>query len=167
VRGEFVVSTQGLEGGGIYAESRRMREGETLCLDLLPDLDEEALCQRLNRPRGKASMANFLRKTLKLDPVKQALLMEFARPLPKDLAPVLKALPIKHAGPRPMDQAISTAGGIRLEALDKGLMLTAKPGVFAAGEMLDWEAPTGGYLLTACLATGRWAGQNAAHFCGV
>lgn len=167
VRGEFVVSEQGLEGGGIYAVSRRMREGETLYLDLLPDLDEEALRQRLNRPRGKASMANFLRKTLKLDPVKQALLMEFARPLPKDLAPVLKALPIKHAGPRPMDQAISTAGGIRLEALDKGLMLTAKPGVFAAGEMLDWEAPTGGYLLTACLATGRWAGQNAAHFCGV
>ncbi|GAA6164593.1 TIGR03862 family flavoprotein [Pelagimonas sp. KU-00592-HH] len=167
VRGEFVVSEQGLEGGGIYAVSRRMREGETLYLDLLPDLDEEALRQRLNRPRGKASMANFLRKTLKLDPVKQALLMEFARPLPKDLAPVLKALPIKHAGPRPMDQAISTAGGIRLEALDKGLMLSAKPGVFAAGEMLDWEAPTGGYLLTACLATGRWAGQNAAHFSGV
>lgn len=167
VRGEFVVSEQGLEGGGIYAVSRRMREGETLYLDLLPDLDEEALRQRLNRPRGKASMANFLRKTLKLDPVKQALLMEFARPLPKDLAPVLKALPIRHAGPRPMDQAISTAGGIRLEALDKGLMLAAKPGVFAAGEMLDWEAPTGGYLLTACLATGRWAGQNAARFCGV
>ncbi|MCP9480926.1 TIGR03862 family flavoprotein [Shimia sp. CNT1-13L.2] len=167
VRGEFVVSEQGLEGGGIYAVSRRMREGETLFLDLFPDLDEEALRQRLNRPRGKASMANFLRKTLKLDPVKQALLMEFARPLPTDLAPVLKALPIRHAGPRPMDQAISTAGGIRLEALDKGLMLTAKPGVFAAGEMLDWEAPTGGYLLTACLATGRWAGQNAAHFCGV
>ena len=167
VRGEFVVSEQGLEGGGIYAVSRRMREGETLYVDLLPDLDEEALRQRLNRPRGKASMANFLRKTLKLDPVKQALLMEFARPLPKDLAPLLKALPIRHAGPRPMDQAISTAGGIRLDALDKGLMLTAKPGVFAAGEMLDWEAPTGGYLLTACLATGKWAGQNAARFCRV
>lgn len=167
VRGEFVVSEQGLEGGGIYAVSRRMREGETLFLDLFPDLDEEALRQRLNRPRGKASMANFLRKTLKLDPVKQALLMEFARPLPTDLAPVLKALPISHAGPRPMDQAISTAGGIRLEALDAGLMVSAKPGVFAAGEMLDWEAPTGGYLLTACLATGRWAGQSAARFCGV
>lgn len=164
LRAEFVVSEQGLEGGGIYAVSRRMREGHDLTLDLLPGLGEAEIRKRLSRPRGKASLTNHLRKVLKLDPVKQALLMEFARPLPDDLAPVLKALPIRHAGPRPMDQAISTAGGIRLDGLDTGLMLRERPGVFAAGEMLDWEAPTGGYLLTACLATGRWAGQHAAAF---
>ncbi|SHJ97383.1 hypothetical protein SAMN05444000_11656 [Shimia gijangensis] len=164
VRGEFVISQTGLEGGGIYAVSRPMREGHDLTLDLLPDLSEDEIRKRLAKPRGKASLSNHLRKALRLDPVKQALLMEYARPLPADLAPVLKALPIRHDGPRPMDQAISTAGGIRLEALDKGLMLQHRPGVFAAGEMLDWEAPTGGYLLTACLATGRWAGQYAAEF---
>ena len=164
VRAEFVVSAQGLEGGGIYAVSRRMREGHGLTLDLLPDLSVDEIRKRLAKPRGKASLANHLRKALKLDPVKQALLMEFGRPLPEDLVPLLKVLPIRHAGPRPMDQAISTAGGIRLDALDDGLMLKDRPGVFAAGEMLDWEAPTGGYLLTACLATGRWAGQRAAAF---
>lgn len=164
VRGEFIVSKHGVEGGGIYAVSRQMREGEPLFVDLLPDLSEADIRTRLSRPRGKASLGNHLRKTLRLDPVKQALLMEFARPLPEDLAPVLKGLAISHQGPRPMDEAISTAGGIRFEALDEGLMLRDLPGVFAAGEMLDWEAPTGGYLLTACLATGLWAGQNAARF---
>lgn len=164
VRGEFIVSKHGVEGGGIYAVSRQMREGEPLFVDLFPDLSEADIRARLSRPRGKASLGNHLRKTLRLDPVKQALLMEFARPLPEDLAPVLKGLAISHQGPRPMDEAISTAGGIRFEALDEGFMLRDLPGVFAAGEMLDWEAPTGGYLLTACLATGLWAGQNAARF---
>ena len=164
VRGEFIVSSQGVEGGGIYAVSREMRAGAPLFVDLLPDLPEEEIRARLARPRGKASLGNHLRKVLKLDPVKQALLMEFARPLPDDLAPCLKALPLRHQGPRPMDEAISTAGGIRFDALDEGLMLRDLPGVFAAGEMLDWEAPTGGYLLTACLATGLWAGQHAARF---
>jgi predicted flavoprotein YhiN len=110
-------------------------------------------------------MANFMRKTLKLDVAKIALLQEMARPLPQDakaLAKLLKALRIAHAGLRPMDQAISTAGGVRFDAVDDTLMLRARPGVFVAGEMLDWEAPTGGYLISACLATGRWAGQNAA-----
>ena len=161
-RGEVVISERGIEGGGIYALSKVLREGAPLVLDLLPDLDVETVRQRLTRPRGKDSLKNHLRKTLKLDPVKQALLMEFARPLPDDLAPRLKALPIAHQGPRPMDEAISTAGGLRFDALDKGLMLRARPGTFAAGEMLDWEAPTGGYLLTACLATGLWAGRHAA-----
>ncbi|EDM70436.1 HI0933-like protein, partial [Roseobacter sp. AzwK-3b] len=86
----------------------------------------------------------------------------FGRPLPADLAPRLKALPIRHNGPRPIDEAISTAGGLRFDALDAGLMLLSRPGTFAAGEMLDWEAPTGGYLLTGCLATGHWAGRAAA-----
>jgi uncharacterized flavoprotein (TIGR03862 family) len=164
VRGEFVISDVGVEGGGIYAVSRALREGAGLQVDLMPDLSLEEVRKRLAKPRGKASLSNHLRKTLKLDPVKQALLLEFARPLPDDVAQVVKALPMRLVGPRPMDQAISTAGGIALDALDAGLMLKDRPRVFAAGEMLDWEAPTGGYLLTACLATGRWAGLSAARW---
>lgn len=164
LRAEFVISERGLEGGGIYAVSRPMREGATLTLDLLPDMSVDDIRTRLSRPKGKMSRANFLRKALKLAPEKQALLMEFGQPLPEDLAPLIKALPVTHTGPRPMDEAISTAGGLRLDALDNTLMLKDHPGTFAAGEMLDWEAPTGGYLLTACLATGRWAGLGATNW---
>ncbi len=160
-RGEIVISKDGLEGGGIYEVSRTMREGHTLYLDLMPDLEEPAIRERLARPKGKASLGNHLRKALKLTPEKQALLMELGRPLPSDPAAVIKALPVKHNGPNAMDQAISTAGGLRFDALDADLMLVSRPGTFAAGEMLDWEAPTGGYLITACLATGLWAGRAA------
>ena len=162
--GEFVVSERGLEGSAIYAVSRALREGAPLVLDLLPDLTEAEIRARLARRRAKDSLSNSLRKLLNLPPVKLALVMECARPLPEDLAPVLKALPVRHRGPRPLDEAISTAGGLRFAALDEGLMLCDRPGVFAAGEMLDWEAPTGGYLLTGCLATGRWAGRCAARY---
>ena len=164
-RGEFVVSARGLEGGGIYAVSRAMREGAPLLLDLLPDLRADEVAARLSRSRGKDSLANFLRKTLRLGGVRLALLQEFGRPLPDDgpaLAQLIKALPVIHDGPRPMDEAISTAGGVTRAAVDAGLMLRAIPGTFVAGEMLDWEAPTGGYLITACLATGQWAGKHAA-----
>ncbi len=164
LRAEFVISQRGLEGGGIYAVSRPMRDGATLTLDLLPDMSVDDIRARLSRPKGKMSRANFLRKALKLSPEKQALLMEFGQPLPEDLAPLIKALPVVHAGPRPMDEAISTAGGLRFDAVDASLMLKNRPGIFAAGEMLDWEAPTGGYLLTACLATGRWAGLGATNW---
>lgn len=163
-RGEIVLSAKGIEGGGLYALSRPLREGAALTIDLRPDLSLEALRKRLSRPRGKASLSNHLRKTLRLAPVEQALLNECARPLPDDLAPLIKALPVPLKAPRPMDEAISTAGGLRFDALDEDLMLTSRPGTFAAGEMLDWEAPTGGYLLTACLATGLWAGRAAARF---
>ena len=166
-RGEALLSHRGLEGGGIYSVSRGLREGHDLEIDLLPDLTAETIQSRLQRPQGKASMANVLRKTLKLDPIKAALLNEMARPVSKEpalLAALLKSLPVKHNGLRPMDEAISTAGGIDWEALDNALMLKAMPGVFVAGEMLDWEAPTGGYLISACLATGRWAGSQAAAF---
>ena len=163
-RGEIVISGAGLEGGGLYPLSRALRAGAPLAIDLAPDLPEAEVRARLARPRGRASMANHLRKTLGLSPAKQALLMEFARPLPPDPAPLIKALPVRHLGPAPLDQAISTAGGLRFDALDDALMLPARPGTFAAGEMLDWEAPTGGYLLTACLATGLWAGRAAARF---
>lgn len=166
-RGEAVISARGLEGGGIYAISRDLRQGASLTLDLKPDMSADQLATRLARPRGKTSWSNHLRKTTGLDPAKLALLQECARPLPKGpeaLAALIKALPVPHQGLRPIDEAISTAGGIALDALDDTLMLRAMPGVFAAGEMLDWEAPTGGYLLTACLATGRWAGQHAAQY---
>jgi hypothetical protein len=167
VRGEATISERGLEGGGVYAVFRAVRDGAPLCLDLAPDLDAGQLTARLARPRGKASLANHLRKVLRLDAARIALLNEFARPLPSDpaaLARILKALPVRHAGPRPMAEAISTAGGVRFAALTPDLMLRACPGVFCAGEMLDWEAPTGGYLLTACLATGLWAGRAAAGY---
>ena len=164
IKAEAVISERGLEGGGIYAISRAVREGADLKIDLLPDMSEDQVRTRLAKPRGKASLTNHLRKALRLDPVKQAILMEFVRPLPDDLAPFFKAVPIKHAGPRPLDEAISTAGGVPFDALDDGLMLKSAPGVFCVGEMLDWEAPTGGYLITGCLATGRWAGQAAARW---
>ena len=164
-RGEYVISERGLEGGGIYAVSRALRDGAALAIDLAPDLAVEEAAHRLSRPRGKSSLANHLRKALGLAPAKRALLMEFGRPLPDDpaaLARLIKALPVAHDGPRPMDEAISTAGGVRADSVDPGLMLHALPGVFVAGEMLDWEAPTGGYLLTGCFATGLWAGRHAA-----
>ena len=164
VRGEFVISESGIEGGGVYAVSKALREGSKLLLDLVPDLTLDAVRTRLDKPRSKASLSNYLRKTLKLDAVKQALLMEFGRPLPDDLATLVKSLPVKLKGPKSMDQAISTAGGLHFDALDDALMVRNRPGVFAAGEMLDWEAPTGGYLLTGCLATGRWVGLSAAKW---
>ncbi len=166
-RGEATLSLRGLEGGGLYPLTPALREGQGLHLDLIPDLSRDEVRQRLARPRGKTSWANHLRKVLKLPAVKLALLQEFARPLPQDpeaLASLLKHLPIRHAGLRPMDEAISTAGGVKREAMDEGLMLAALPGTFCAGEMLDWEAPTGGYLLTACFATGRWAGRAAVRY---
>lgn len=162
-RGEFVVSARGLEGGGIYAVSRELRDGAALRLDLLPDLTEAQLTARLAQGKAKDSAANRLRK-LGLSPVAVALVQEFARPLPEGaaLAQRLKALPVPLAGPRPLDEAISVAGGITRASLTEALELRALPGAFACGEMLDWEAPTGGYLLTACLASGRWAGRAAA-----
>lgn len=162
-RGEFVVSARGLEGGGIYAVSKDLREGAGLVLDLLPDQTAEAVAARLGRGRAGESVSNRLRKA-GLAPVAVALVQEWGRPLPEGaaLAALIKALPVPLAGPRPLDEAISVAGGITQAALTEGLELRALPGVFASGEMLDWEAPTGGYLLTGCLATGRWAGRAAA-----
>ena len=165
-RGEFVLSKRGIEGGGVYTIAAEVREGSPLRLDLLPDLSEAQIAERLTKPRGKASLGNWLRKALKLDPVKLALLNEWGRPLPADpgaLAALLKRLPVPHRGPRPLAEAISSAGGITRASLTDDLERRALPGCFAAGEMLDWEAPTGGYLLTACFATGRHAGRAAAR----
>ena len=161
--GEFVISSRGIEGGGIYTISVAVRDGAPLIIDLLPSLTVEDIRQKLSR-KGKESLSNVLRKTFRLDPVKIALLNEFGRPFPDDLANLLKSLPIPHDGPRPMDEAISVAGGLRFDALDNGLMMRDRAGVFCVGEMLDWEAPTGGYLITGCLATGRHAALAAIDY---
>ncbi|MBL4807542.1 MAG: TIGR03862 family flavoprotein [Rhodobacteraceae bacterium] len=172
-RGEFVISRTGVEGGAIYTLSRHLREamtdkGVTLIVDLFPDVPLDTLRNRISRPRGKASLANHLRKSIGLKGAKMALFNEFAPARgvssPKRLADILKALPMQLQGPRPIDEAISTAGGVKQAALNDGLMLKSRAGVFCAGEMLDWEAPTGGYLLTTCLATGRHAGLAAVKY---
>lgn len=159
-RGEFVISAKGLEGGGIYAVSRDLREGAELVLDLAPDLAETVLAARLAAMKPGETLANRLRK-LGLSAVAVGLVMEFGR----DLTPLqaVKALPVRLGPPRPLDEAISVAGGVRFSALTADLELRALPRTFVCGEMLDWEAPTGGYLLTGCLATGRWAGRAAAR----
>ena len=175
VRGEAVVTGDGLEGGAVYALSAPLRDaiardgGATLAIDLRPDMDTAALAGKLAAPRGKQSLSNVLRKAVKLPPVGTALLHEATtargRPLSslraEELAALIKAVPVRLTGVQPVASAISTAGGIRFDALDAHFMLKAMPGVFAAGEMLDWEAPTGGYLLQACFATGIAAAEGA------
>ncbi|MGH1415644.1 MAG: TIGR03862 family flavoprotein [Pelagimonas sp.] len=166
-RGEAVISARGLEGGGIYPLSPALRDGADLRIDLFPDQNVEALTKKLSKPRGKQSQSNFLRKALRLPPQAMSLISEVQRPLPQDpaqIATLLKDLTVPHQGLRPLDEAISTVGGVPFDALTPDLMLRDKPGVFCAGEMIDWDAPTGGYLLTACLATGRWAGKRAAKY---
>ena len=170
--GEFVVTANGVEGGIIYAISAHTRdviteEGTaTLRLDLAPDRSLQQLTEDLSRPRGKRTVATHLKRCAGIAGVKAGLLREA---MPKEiladpirLAAAIKSLPLTLIAPRPMQEAISTAGGVSYEALDTRLMLRSIPGVFCAGEMLDWEAPTGGYLLTGCLATGRLAGAAAA-----
>lgn len=172
VRGEALITEHGIEGGAVYALSPRLRDaiaahGEALVnIDLRPDIGLEPLTARLSRPRGKQSAATFLRKTAGLEPVAVALLRE-AGALPGDAAPLaalIKNLPLRLTGARPIERAISSAGGVRFSELDEALMLKRMPGVFIAGEMIDWEAPTGGYLLQACLATGAAAGRGAAQW---
>jgi len=173
-RGECIVAGYGIEGSAVYALSAELRDQllengtATLTLDLTPDRDLAALTAILSRPRKGMSLSNVLRKLLKFPAVKAALLHECvpdaAQLSPAQLAAALKALPLILTGLRPLDEAISSAGGVRFESLDEHLMLTTMPGVFCAGEMLDWEAPTGGYLLTACFATGYRAGQGVLHW---
>jgi uncharacterized flavoprotein (TIGR03862 family) len=166
VRGEAVVTAEGIEGGAIYALSAGLRDAlpATLTVDLKPDVAEAALAARLAAMRPGLSLATRLRR-LGLAPVAAGLLRESAGgPLPREpaaLAARIRAARLVLADTAGMARAISTAGGLGFAGLDDRLMLTAAPGLFAAGEMLDWEAPTGGYLLQACLATGRAAGAGA------
>ncbi len=168
-KGEFVATASGVEGSLVYAFSADLRDaiardGEaTFHLDLLPDRSAEKVLAEVQYPRGSRSLSSHLKSRLHLDGIKAGLLHEA---LTKEqmhdsvqLAATIKALPVRVCAARPIDEAISSAGGVQWDAMDADLMLTARPGVFCAGEMLDWEAPTGGYLLTACIASGRRAGQ--------
>ncbi len=169
-KGEFVLTATGIEGSLVYALSAPIRNtinrdgAATVLLDLLPDRTLTQIASALARPRGSQSMAKHLHRQLKLDGVKAALLRELTDATtfqaPQALAAAIKALPIRLVRPRPLDEAISSAGGVPFEELDEDLMLRRLPGVFCAGEMLDWEAPTGGYLLTACFASGRAAAEG-------
>lgn len=173
-RGEFVVTATGIEGSLVYAASALLRDAidhtgsATLHLDLLPNFTPERVLAEVSHPRGSRSLSSHLKSRLNLNALQLALLHEV---LPKEtmlntvqLAHALKHLPITLGAARPIDEAISTAGGITLESLDQHLMARAMPGLFAAGEMLDWEAPTGGYLLSACLASGRVAAQGVIRY---
>jgi len=170
-QGECLITTHGIEGGLIYAFSAALRDAiardgsATLHLDLLPDWSPEKVRKEVQHPRGARSLASHLQSRLGLKGVKASLLREVlsAEQMhdPALLAQTIKALPLKLIAPRPLAEAISTAGGVRFDALDEHLMLKQMPGVFCAGEMLDWEAPTGGYLLSACFASGLTAGNGA------
>ncbi len=174
VRGEAIVTRTGIEGGAVYALSAELREAvigsgqATLNIALRPDLETDDLIARLSQPKGKQSFSNFLRKASHLSPVAIGLLQEAAKTAglslaslpPADLARLINAVPIQLTGTAPIARAISTAGGISFDELDSDFMIRRLPGVFAAGEMLDWEAPTGGYLLQASFATGAAAGRG-------
>ena len=164
-RGECMITETGLEGSLIYACSALLcdeieTQGQaTIQLDLAPDWSQKRLTERLSSPRGSRSISEHLRRMVGIKGVKAGLLWEY---IPKEifvdpmaLAAAIKHLPIPLISPRPLDEAISSAGGVDFDALDENLMIRSLPGVFCAGEMLDWEAPTGGYLLTACFSTGR------------
>ena len=178
VRGEAMITRDGLEGGAVYALSSPIRDailkhGETtVTIDLLPDVALAKLGERLSAARGKQSLSNFLRKATHLSPAALSLVREgalikgltLAALNGKDIASLIKSVPVKLNGVQPIATAISTAGGIRFSELDEGFMLKRYPGIFAAGEMLDWEAPTGGYLLQATFATGVAAARGAIEF---
>lgn len=169
-QGEFIVTKEGVEGSLIYAASALLRDEieargrAVMRLDLAPDRSYEWLVERLSRSRGSRTMASHLEKATGIKSVKAGLLREFVSKEDfsdaGELASCIKSLPVPLIAPRPLDEAISTAGGVTFESLDEQLMIRSVPGVFCAGEMLDWEAPTGGYLLTACFSSGYTAGQG-------
>ena len=173
-KGEFVATATEIKGSLVYAVSALLRDeieahgSATFFLDLLPDHSPEHVLVQVRHPRGSRSLSSHLKSRLGIDGVKMGILHEqlskeqMADPVV--LAHAIKAVPVTVVGTRPLDESISTAGGVDFEGLDAHLMLRAQPGVFCAGEMLDWEAPTGGYLLTACLSTGVRAGRGAAQW---
>ncbi|UOQ81624.1 MULTISPECIES: TIGR03862 family flavoprotein [Hymenobacter] len=174
VRGEVMLTEYGLEGTPVYALTPAIREAlghqvpATVLLNLKPDLTPEALRQRLSQRRSGTSWASFLQNTLRLGPPIPTLLREAGPPVvpttPEELGHLLTHLPISITGLRPLEEAISTAGGVAWEELNSYLMLVRRPGTFVAGEMLDWEAPTGGYLLQGCFSTGAWVANGVIHW---
>lgn len=174
IAGDLVVTKTGLEGGALYALSKPLREelshgsGATVMLDLKPGSDAPALLETLSGPRGKMSLSNFLRKKLRFSPLQTALLYEFAAKAdmadPERLGKMIKALPVPLVAMNGIERAISSAGGVKFSNLDDTLMIKNLPGQFVAGEMLDWEAPTGGYLLQGCFATGAVAADGIANY---
>ena len=176
-KGEFVATATGIEGSLIYAASALLRDeiaahgSATLLLDLLPDRSAEQVLAAVKHPRGARSLSSHLKSRLGLEGIKAGVLHEAlsreAMQDPAQLAATIKAVPLKLVATRPIDEAISTAGGVRFDALDGQLMASAVPGVFVAGEMLDWEAPTGGYLLTAAMSSGAAAARGAIQQLGV
>lgn len=176
IRGEAIVTADGIEGGAVYALSSKLRDAierqgsATLELDLRPDLSLEALANRLSAPRKGQSASTFLRKAGNLNPLGIAILRESGAPLPAEpdaLARLIKGVPLTLTGSKPLERAISSAGGVPFGELDEHLMLRTMPGIFVAGEMLDWEAPTGGYLLQATFATGIAAARGALAHVGI
>lgn len=173
-QGEIMITASGIEGGLIYALSAVLRDtiakngNVQIYLDLLPDKEEQKIVNEISHPRGSRSMSSHLQSRLGIKGVKAGLLRELAGAEvyadPKRLGAAVKRLPLTLVAPRPLNEAISSAGGITFEALDEQLMIRNLPGVFCAGEMLDWEAPTGGYLLTACFASGKAAGHGALNW---
>lgn len=168
-RGELLIKKWGIEGGLIYSFSRSIREylnefhKATFYIDLAPDRDAKTVLKALSRPRGSHSLSRHLQDILGNDALKRALLFEVAGRKPETISKVakfLKALPVVITSTRSIEEAISSAGGVSFDSLEPNLMLKALPGIFVAGEMIDWEAPTGGYLLTACLATGRYTAKS-------
>jgi len=170
-QGELMITAGGIEGGLIYALSAGLRDKIAasgtvqVYLDLLPDKDSKQVMNEMAHPRGSRSMSSHLQSRLGIKGVKAGLLRELVTAQdyadPKRLSAAVKSLPLTLLAPRPLDEAISSAGGVMFESMDKHLMIRGLPGVFCAGEMLDWEAPTGGYLLTACFASGKAAGLGA------
>lgn len=173
-KGEFVATATGLEGSLIYAASSLLRDdilahgSAKVQLDLLPDMPFDRVLSEVQHPRGSRSLSSHLKSRLHIDGIKAAILHELLNKEqmndPVHLANAIKALPITLSAVRPLDEAISSAGGVSFDSMTEQLMLKSLPGVFCAGEMLDWEAPTGGYLMTTCLATGAAAGQGALAF---
>jgi hypothetical protein len=173
-KGELMLSDAGIEGSLVYALSAPLRDTiaaqgtVTVQLDLAPDKSVDRLAAEVAHPRGSRSLSSHLQSRAGIKGAKMALLREILAPAqlndPIKLAHAIKSLPLTLVASRPLDEAISSAGGVRFEALDEHLMLRQVPGVFCAGEMLDWEAPTGGYLLTACFASGRAAGLGALNY---
>ncbi len=173
-KGEFVATATGVEGSLIYAASSLLRDAiashgqATVYLDLLPDRSLDRVLAEVSHPRGSRSLSSHLKSRLGLDGIKSAILYELLAKAdmaqPDKLAAFIKRLPLTLTSARPIDEAISSAGGVMTTSLNRQLMLNQLPGVFCAGEMLDWEAPTGGYLISACLASGRWAGLGVVDY---